>query len=99
VADLIGAWKNTDFPSYLQFNEDGTYQVGHKPGGDSYESGRFQLDGALLTYIPDAERSCNKTGSYLVELTEQGQLYFELQEDECPTRANLQPGFLDPVEP
>jgi hypothetical protein len=102
VEDLTGVWKHTDRALYFEFSEDGTYQGG--PSVDSvsqYEIGQFQLDGALLTFTAGDEGIYCRglSGSYQAELTEQGQLDFELQEDECPDRANVVPGSYEQVSP
>jgi hypothetical protein len=102
--DLIGLWYDADRFEYLQLNEDGTYRVAITLGyleADPYEVGQYQLEGTSFTFITSNESpDCTgQTGRYQVELTEQGQLQFVLQEDACQVRADEQPGSWDWVEP
>jgi hypothetical protein len=97
VEDLIGMWYDVDRREYLQLNEDGTYRVAMTVGfieASPYELGQYRLEGTLFTFITsDESPDCQgQTGRYQVELTEQGQLQFELQEDPCQARADEQPG-------
>jgi ketosteroid isomerase-like protein len=87
VEYLIGIWK----PSarvYLQFNlEDGTYRVTDSidfSEDDIGEEGQFRLEGTLITFTcaDDAPSPwAGQSATYQVELTEQGQLQFVVQED------------------
>ncbi len=99
--DLIGVW---DEYGALQFNEDGTYRVAKGiPWLETApaEAGEFRLEGTTLTFISsnDSQECRGQSGSYQVELTEQGQLQFVLQEDPCQIRVNYRPGSWDRVEP
>jgi predicted esterase len=77
---------------YFQIREDGTYHEGHRIDRlEEYPSevGTFQLDGTALTLIAgDVSVFCSsgQTGSFEVELTQQGQLRFMSPEDECLVR-------------
>ena len=91
VEDLIGLWSFAC--KYLQFREDGTYRQGGDPAIlEEYPSeiGTFQFDGISLTLITNEDSLwCpGRTGSFEVELTEQGQLNFMAPEDECPERGS-----------
>jgi hypothetical protein len=61
----------------------------------------FRLEGTSLTFITSDESAlcAGQTGSYQVELTEQGQLQFELEEDPCQERAIHHSGSWSRYEP
>lgn len=104
VEDLTGVWYDVDRHEYLQLNEDGAYRVAltvPRLEATPYEVGQYRLEGTLFTFITsDESPDCQgQTGRYQVELTEQGQLQFELQQDPCQARADGQPGSWDRVEP
>ncbi len=90
--DLIGVWKRQEGETfYFQFNEDGTFKVASSEAflkGSTFDMGEFQLEGALLTLTTSAESSdcVGQVGSYQMELTEEGDLKFTLDEDECGLR-------------
>jgi len=91
VEDLIGVWNRACM--YLQFREDGTFRQGGSPDRlEEYPSevGTFQLDGTSLTLITseDSFLCSGQTGSFEVELTQQGQLKLMLREDECRARGS-----------
>lgn len=97
VEDLIGVWNYAC--KYLQFREDGTYHQGSNPGTlEEYpsEMGTFQLDGISLTLITseDSYLCPGQTGSFEVDLTEQGQLKLMAPEDECRGRGSGMSGGL-----
>jgi hypothetical protein len=105
VEDLIGMWKDDDGPDFLQLNGDGTYAVA--PINPDFlekapvEIGEFRLEGTSITYMASSESAfcTGQTGSYQVELIEEGKLQFELQEDACQVRADSQPGSWSRYEP
>ena len=87
--DVTGIWWTGS--SYAQFYEDGVFRIANSvnlldslPAG----KGQFQLDGNVLTLITDKESAvcAGLIGHYLVQLTEQGELQFELQDDYCNSR-------------
>jgi hypothetical protein len=87
--DITGVWKQED--AYTQFNEDGTYRTAYTLAfleKAPFEVGQFRLEGTSFTFITSDESwLCpGLIGSYEVELTEQGQLQFVLQEDACEMR-------------
>ena len=93
VEDLTGVWKGHE-DIHLQFNEDGTYRFA--PSFNfletaPFEVGQYQLEGESLTLAASDEsfECTGLRGSYEVELTEEGQLQFVLQEDECEYRGLL----------
>jgi hypothetical protein len=92
--DITGVWKQDEGSLFLQVNEDGTYAAAPiKPDfieKAPVEIGQFRLEGASFTFITSDESAfCGgQTGRYQVELTEQGQLQFELEEDACQERVN-----------
>ena len=102
VEDLIGVWHGY---YYLQLSEDGTYRFADYRQvleEDPWNVGQFRLEGTSLTFITDIESEvcAGQTGSYEIELTEEGQLQFELQEDPCmERRLGLPAGPWDRVEP
>jgi len=104
--DITGVWKQDEGPDFLQLNEDGTYAVA--PINPDFlekapaDRGEFRLEGTSFTFITSSESAfcAGQTGSYQVELTEQGQLHFvELQEDECQDRAKYYLGAWSRYEP
>jgi hypothetical protein len=103
VEDLTGVWHITSPWLYLLLNENGTFILTdvsnwRKPY-PSYE-GQFRLEGTLLTFIPSDESAlcAGQTGSYQVELTEEGQLQLVLEEEQCEGRSGLPAGPWDRVE-
>ena len=90
--NLIGIWKRQGGETfYFQFNEDGTFKVASSEAflkGSTFDMGEFQLEGALLTLTTSAESSecAGLVGSYQLELTEEGDLKFTLDEVECAIR-------------
>jgi hypothetical protein len=105
VEDLTGLWKKSKVAPYLQLNEDGTYRFAtavHSLETAPFEVGQYQLEGTSLTFIASNESFGCKglQGSYEVELTEEGQLQFVLQEDACEMRGvDLPARPWDRVEP
>jgi hypothetical protein len=103
--DSIGVWKQDAVGGrYLQLNENGTYRVASERvwlEQAPREIGRFRLEGTLLTFTASDESSYCKgqSGSYEVELTQEGQLQFVLQEDVCQKRAYGHEGAWSRVEP
>jgi len=92
VEDLSGTWQRDGSARILQLNEDGTYRVDSSKyllEDSPKQEGQFQLEGTLFTLTASKEGSfCpGKTGTYEVELTEEGKLQFTLNEDECRDRA------------
>ena len=94
VEDFSGIWQLDGSARILQLNEDGTFRFANSkylledsPG----EVGRFQLEGTLFTLTASEEsRFCpGTTGTYEVELTEEGKLQFTLNEDECRDRGRI----------
>ena len=68
----------------IEFKEDGTYNM------LTSEFGTFQLEDNFLTITVADEYLffCpGKTGTYDIELTEEGKLHWALREDECSLRA------------
>ena len=87
--DITGVWKQQG--AYTQFNEGGTYRTANTLAfleEAPFDVGQFRLEGTSFTFISSDESwACpGLTGSYEVELTEQGQLQFVLQEDACEMR-------------
>lgn len=103
--DLTGVWKQDEVGGrYLQLNEDGTYRVASERvwlEQAPREIGQFRLEGTLLTFTASNGSSyCRgQSGSYQVELTQEGQLLFVLQEDACQKRAYGHEGAWSRVEP
>ena len=108
VEDLTGLWQQEKTfmgQPYLQLNEDQTYRFAtavHSLETAPFEVGQYQLEGTSLTFIASNESFGCKglRGSYEVELTEEGQLQFVLQEDACGMRGvDLPARPWDRVEP
>ena len=94
VEDLSGIWQRDGAALVLQLNEDGSLRI----AGSIYlledspmDVGQFQLEGTLFTITTSEEsRYCKgQTGTYEVELTEEGKLQFTLNEDECYDRGPI----------
>jgi len=104
VEDLTGIWRHP-WGMHLKLNEDGTYRLAEivaRLETLPSEFGRFELEGTTFTFITSNESpGCTgQTGSYQVELTEQGKLRFvPLQEDPCQWRADNAPVAWEQVEP
>jgi len=102
--DLAGVWKQDKVGGrYLQLNEDGTYSAASELvwlEQAPREIGQFRLEGTTLTFITSNESyDCKgQSGSYQIELTEEGQLQLVLQEDGCQLRANGHQGTWSRVE-
>ena len=94
VEDLSGIWELDGSARILQLNEDGTFRIANSKyllEDSPVNVGKFQLEGTLFT-LTDSEESrfCpGDTGTYEVELTEEGKLQFTLNEDECPYRGRF----------
>jgi hypothetical protein len=89
VDDLIGIWQAESVVT--QFYEDGTFRAANSVNlleSLPVAEGEFQFDGNEITLITSEESlNCEGLiGSYQVQLTEQGELQFELQEDPCNSR-------------
>jgi hypothetical protein len=103
--DLTGVWRQDKVGGRcLQLNEDGTYRVASECvwlEQAPREVGQFRFEGTLLTFNASNESSYCKgqSGSYEVELTQEGQLLMVLQEDVCQKRALGQEGAWSRVEP
>jgi hypothetical protein len=94
--DLIGVWfLNAEIPWALQLSEDGTFRAAHtvlRLEKVPKDAGRFVLDGNLLTFISNEyfDGYCKGlSGSYWVELVEEGKLIFMKQKDQCADRAGF----------
>ena len=94
VDDLSGTWQRDGSARILQLNEDGTFRVANSKyllEDSPADVGQFQLEGTLFTLTSSEEsRFCpGKTGTYGVELTEEGKLQFTLNEDGCRSRSQF----------
>jgi len=93
VEDLIGVWE-TDEPSFVQFNEDGTYRIAFSEETlqeSPVERGAFTLEGTSFTLISDeASESCAEgdRGRYENEVLGDDRIRQVLVEDECSIRAS-----------
>ena len=76
---VVGTWQ-TDEPSYVQFNEDGSYSIAFSIEGledAPVEEGEFTLEGTLLTLISgDGSQACNagERGTYEIEVLTEGRV-------------------------
>jgi hypothetical protein len=92
--DFYGTWtvfdREAGGPNFLKFYEDGTYTVHHGPTQNLLHSGKYTLDGRLLTfqdfwYCPEDQR----VGSYLIKMgANKDYVVFEPYDDPCRERAN-----------
>jgi hypothetical protein len=104
VRNLTGVWYMASRDLYFQLNQDGTYSFGDSQQlleEAPFDAGQYQFEGTSLTFVTndDSWLCSGKTGSYEVELTEEGQLRFVLQEDQCGERGSGIPsGPWDRVE-
>jgi len=97
VEDVSGIWQLDGSARILQLNKDGTFKSANSIyllEDSSGEVGQFQLEGTLFTLTTSEEsRVCpGYTGTYGVELTEEGKLQFTLNEDECRDRGQILSG-------
>ncbi len=101
--DLIGIWTHSG--DYNQFNEDGTYVVAASVDlltSRPTEYGDYRLEGTTLILISDEESTfcAGKTGSYEVEIAEEGRIEITVVEDSCSERARfLRNVFLNRYSP
>jgi hypothetical protein len=103
--DLTGVWKKDQAGVFLQLNEDGTYAFADV--GPAFlekapiDIGKFRFEGTSLTFVSSDESflCAGQTGTYQVELAEQGQIQFEFEEDPCQERANGVPASWSRYEP
>jgi hypothetical protein len=85
---LTGVWYLAIYETYLQLNGDGRFSFAdtqQELEEAPFDAGQFRLEGTSLTFIINNESKlcAGQTGSYEVELTEEGELRFVLEEDEC----------------
>jgi hypothetical protein len=108
LESLAGLWQDAESGVYLRLDADGTFRLASSVAwleASPLDVGRFRLEGALLTfstfsYSIDSQWCVHQQGSYHVELTQPGELRFELQEDPCQSRASKLPaGRWGRVEP
>ena len=88
IEDLVGIWQRDGAALVIQLNEDGSIIIaGSKYLLEDFTMyvEQFQLEGTLFTITtPEDGPSCKgKTGTYEVELTEEGKLHFTLIEEGC----------------
>ncbi len=93
VEEFTGTWFQSSSGVYSQFNEDGTFRVALSVADledDPADLGQFRLEGTLVTFTTsdDSPNCAGQSGSYQVELTEEGHLRFVLEEDPCGLRAS-----------
>lgn len=92
VEDLTGTYFQSSASVYARFDEDGTFRVANSVAkldeNPDIDLGQFLLEGTLITLMSsDESPTCpGLSGSYQVELTEEGRLQFVLEEDPCGIR-------------
>jgi hypothetical protein len=93
---IVGTWFGVGSGEYFQFNEDGTYT-----GLDNREAvatnpdveGEYKFDGTRIVMTSIVHPVCpGTTGTYEVELLENGNLRFTVVEDECQVRTDVLQG-------
>ena len=105
IEDFTGLWHQSSSGVYNQFNEDGTFLVALSVANlekAPVDLGQFRLEGTRVTFTTSDEspECAGLSGSYQVELTEEGELRFVLEEDPCALRARDAPsGPLRRIEP
>ena len=93
VDDLTGLWQQGSSGNVLQLNEDGTFIGARNPvaleKNEPAGIGEFRLEGTLFTFVTsdDSPNCAGQIGTYQIELTEEGDLQFVLEEDPCAPRA------------
>ena len=96
LSDLVGNWDNGKL--FLQFTEDGSYQVLQTPGSDPNDpvmGGFVARDGINLIFVTNIYGECSgETGVY-EPLMASGQLVLSLVDDPCQFRSER---FVDPWE-
>ena len=106
LEELYGKWVLQDTqPTFFAYHEDGSYEMTRTIGEDvfDWDSGKFQLEGNLLTIISGSDSiycEPESVGTYQVSITDGEQLQVTLQDDECWRRRPPVEGpvLLDPVE-
>ena len=93
IEDFTWRWVQLSTGVYNQFNEDGTFRAALSVADleqRPIDLGEFRLEGTLFTFASsDESRDCaGQSGTYQVELTEEGHLRFTLEEDPCRLRAS-----------
>ena len=75
--ELIGTWR-TDIPSFINFNEDGSYSIGRTAEeleSDPVDVGQFTLEGTVFTVISSEESlicAAGDRGTAEIELLDAG---------------------------
>lgn len=92
LADFLGTWFRSDPDRgnlYMIFKEDGGYIASHGTPDGVVHSGKFKLDGRVLTFENGWNCSPlgNTVGMYILQMGGGGKfLYFATLDDKCPDR-------------
>ena len=106
--DIIGIWKlgSGDFTVFFQFDEDGTYRTAQRVVTNLQDNpqqlGQFSLKEGLLTLVASDESPycAGQSGTFELQLLEQGQISLFLREDPCTIRSEYWVGSgLERVSP
>ena len=98
VEDLTGTWFQSSASVYARFDGDGTFRVANSVAkleeNPDVDIGQFRLEGTLITLMSSDEspRCPGLSGSYQVQLTEEGHLQFDEQDDPCGPRTSSSSG-------
>lgn len=85
---IVGTWQ-TPAEVWVEFRDDGSYDVGHSRGQADLEWGDWSVDGDVLTQVTDADSNAcaGVTGVYAIELLDDGDRFEATpQEDTCAAR-------------
>ena len=92
LADFVGTWFRSDPDRgnlYMIFREDGGYVASHGTPDGIVHSGKYTLDGRVLTFLDGWNCSPlgNTVGMYILQMGGDGNyLYFATLDDKCPDR-------------
>ena len=85
---IVGTWQ-TPAKVWVEFRDDGSYDVGHSRGQADLEWGGWSVDGDLLTQVTEADSNAcaGVTGVYTIEMLDDGDRFVATpQEDTCEAR-------------
>lgn len=90
---IHGIWFRSDPDAgnlYITLDENNVYNAAHGAPSSSVHSGKYSLDGRLLTFIDPGWTGCEgMDGEYILKLSGEGKwLLFEAYADRCGDRVN-----------
>ena len=85
---IVGTWK-TPAHVWVEYRDDGSYDVGHSRSQADLEWGSWSVDGDVLTQLTDADSNAcaGVPGVYLIEMSDDGDRFVAtVQDDTCNAR-------------